>query len=405
MFTAQLAPVVYQDPWMATFAERKATLLSGEPRIAYYYTRPDTSTFRYRVFNMIEALRYAEPGASAAWLTTDDGARALEVLDEIDLLVVCRALYSPHVGALIARAKNLGKRVLYDIDDLVFDDRYTHLVMETLAQPVEEESLQAWFGWVARAGCTMGLCDGVITTNAYLAEKIRAFSGLPTYTVPNFLNRAQIELSSRILSAKLHSEWARDGYLDIGYFSGTPTHTRDFALIEPALAALLESNPAVRLRIVGFPPQTERLAPFAHRIETLPLQDFLNLQRVIGEVEINVVPLQDNEFANCKSELKYFEAAIVGTVTIATPTFAYREAIDDGRTGYLATTPQWADILRDRVAALDEARAVAERAAADALERYAPEAQTSALRAALLEESVYSARHWPQELSRVSGAA
>ena len=73
VFTARLAPVAYQDPWTATFAERKATLLSGDPRIAYYYARPDTSTFRYRAFNMIEALRYAEPDASAAWLTADDG--------------------------------------------------------------------------------------------------------------------------------------------------------------------------------------------------------------------------------------------------------------------------------------------------------------------------------------------
>ena len=387
MFTAQLAPVAYQDPWSATFAERKATLLSGDPRIAYYYARPDTSTFRYRTFNMIEALRHAEPDASASWLTADDGSRAMEVLDDIDLLVVCRALYTPHVGALIARAKSLGKRVLFDVDDLVFDDRYTHLVMETLAQPVEEHSLQFWFGYIARSGCTMRLCDGVITTNAFLAEKIRDFSGLPTWTVPNFLNRAQIDLSSRIRAAKQRSEWARDGQIDIGYFSGTPTHERDFALIEPALVTLLESNPAVRLRIVGFPPQSELLAPFAHRIVTLPLQDFLNLQRVIGDVEISVVPLQDNEFGNCKSELKYFEAAIVGTITIATPTFTYRGVIDDGCNGYLATAQQWDDVLRERVAAVDGVRTVAERAAADALERYAPEAQASALRAALLEES------------------
>ena len=45
------------------------------------------------------------------------------------------------------------------------------------------------------------------------------------------------------------------------------------------------------------------------------------------------------------------------------------------------------DVLRERVAAVDGVRAVAERAAADALGRYAPEAQASALRAALLEES------------------
>ncbi len=386
MFTARLDPVPYQDPWSASFAQRKARLLSGDPRIAYYYAHPDTSTFRYRAFNMVEALRYARPDASAAWLTADDGARAIEVLDEIDLLVICRALYTPHVGAVIARAKSLGKRVLYDIDDLVFDARYAHLVMETLAQKVEEQSLQYWFGSFARAGTIMHLCDGVITTNAFLADKIRDFSGLPTWTVPNFLNQAQIELSSRIRAAKQRSGWERDGQTDIGYFSGTPTHKRDFALIEPALVTVFESNPDVRLRIVGFPPQSELLAPFAHRIETLPLQDFLNLQRVIGEVEINVVPLQDNEFANCKSELKYFEAAIVGTATIATPTFTYRGAIDDGWNGYLATAQQWGEVLRERVAQVDEVHAVAERAAADALERYAPEAQVSALRAALFEE-------------------
>ena len=360
MFTARLAPVAYQDPWTATFAERKATLLSGDPRIAYYYAHPDTSTFRYRAFNMIEALRDAEPDASAAWLTTDDGARALEVLDEIDLLVVCRALYTPHVGAMIARAKSLGKRVLYDIDDLMFDDRYTHLVMETLAQPVEEESLQAWFQMIARAGCTMRLCDGVITTNAFLAEKVRDFSGLPTWIVPNFLNQAQIDLSSR--NPRCEAAF--------GMGARRPDRHRVFQRNTDTRAGLRADRararqpprvePSVRLRIVGFPPQSELLAPFTHRIETLPLQDFLNLQRVIGDVEINVVPLQDNEFANCKSELKYFEAAIVGTVTIATPTFTYRGAIDDGRNGYLATAQQWNDILRERVAAVDGVPTVAE---------------------------------------------
>ena len=59
------------------------------------------------------------------------------------------------------------------------------------------------------------------------------------------------------------------------------------------------------------------------RIEVCPLQDFVNLQRLIGEVEINIVPLQDNAFTNCKSELKYFEAAIVETVTVATPTYTF----------------------------------------------------------------------------------
>ena len=50
------------------------------------------------------------------------------------------------------------------------------------------------------------------------------------------------------------------------------------------------------------------------------------------------------------SRTEYFEAAIVGTLTIATPTFAYRGAIDDGRNGYLASAQQWADVLREQEA-------------------------------------------------------
>ena len=62
----------------------------------------------------------------------------------------------------------------------------------------------------------------------------------------------------------------------------------------------------------------------------------MNLQRLIAEVEINISPLQNNLFTNCKSELKYFEAAIAGTITVATPTYAFSRAIVDGENGFLA---------------------------------------------------------------------
>ena len=383
MFRASTPPVVYHDPWARTFADRRSQLLRGSPRIAYYYAQPDTSTFRYRAFNMIEALEYADPSASASWFTAADGLRALELLDKIDTLVVCRALYAPHVASVIARAKALGKRVLFDVDDLIFDARYTHLIMETLDQAVDESALQEWFGRIARCGATLRLCDGVITTNEFLAERVRRFSGLQSWVIPNFLNRAQIELSARIRIAKSEGRWARDGHFHIGYFSGTPTHNRDFSIIEPALADLLEETRRIRLRVVGFPPQSGRLAPHAGQVETIPLQDFLNLQRLIGEMEINVAPLQNNEFTNCKSELKYFEAAAVGTVTIASPSFAMRAAITHGKTGFLARAHEWHEVLQAAIASPDLPR-IAEAAARDALERYAPEAQAGAVRAALL---------------------
>ena len=109
-------------------------LRSGSPRIAYYYAQPDTSTFRYRVFNMIEALRIVEPEASAAWFTAADGAERAEAIAQADLVVICRALYTRHVAAVVTRARAAGLRVLFDVDDFVFDTRYTHLIIETLDQ-------------------------------------------------------------------------------------------------------------------------------------------------------------------------------------------------------------------------------------------------------------------------------
>ena len=381
MLLREIPRVPYTDPWNVPFEARRQALLSGSPRIAYYYTLPDTSTFRYRAFNMIEALGHAEPTASASWLTADDGAAALELVADIDVLVVCRALYAPHVAALIARAKALGKRVLFDVDDLIFDDRYTHLIMETLDQLVDDTGVQFWFGRVSRCGATLRLCEGAITTNELLAERIREFADVPTWVIPNFLNRAQIELSAEVREERRAG--APAGTIRLGYFSGTPTHNLDFAIVEPALDLLLTANRRLELLVVGFPPQSARLATHGDRVQTLPLQDFLNLQLAIGTVEINLVPLQDNPFTNCKSELKYFEAAIVGTVTVATPSYTFSRAIRHGENGFVARAHEWHHVLLETMESVDDLPRIADVAAADALARYSPAAQAAALQAAL----------------------
>ena len=137
------------------------------------------------------------------------------------------------------------------------------------------------------------------------------------------------------------------------------------------------------LRVVGFLDLSPSLEAYRDRLELLPLQDFLNLQRLIGEVELNIVPLQDNEFTNCKSELKYFEAAVVGTVTVASPVYTLRHAIRHGENGFLATAQDWYSTLREASDGLDGLEPIADAALDDALERYAPAAQASSLRRVL----------------------
>jgi glycosyltransferase involved in cell wall biosynthesis len=379
------------DPWMAeSFAGRIAALRRGRTRVAYYYDLPDSSTFRYRVYNMIQALRSRDGGISASWFCRADSGRFDQIVDCCDVLVICRARYTDRVSSMIERAKSLGRMVIFDIDDLVFDTQYLHLVMATLDQDTESEAhLDHWFGYIARVSAALHLCDRVIATNEYLAARIRASTGKDVRVVPNFLNREQLEYSLQLHAAKGASRFASNEHIHLGYFSGSPSHDKDFELISDALAALLDDNPRLRVRIVGYLNVKGPMVRHKERIERFGMHDFLNLQRLIGSTEINLVPLQDNAFTNCKSELKFFEAGIVGTITVASPVYAYRQAMIDGLNGFLAGPCEWEEKLRSSINALNNGRSayaeMAERAFERSLSRFSWDSQFPVITRALLD--------------------
>jgi hypothetical protein len=184
--------------------------------------------------------------------------------------------------------------------------------MRTLAQDLGRDGpWNYWYSYTGRIGSTLRRCDAAIATNEFLAGEIRSFAKIPTRVVSNFL------------------------------------------CSEPTLLNLLERNPNVVLRLVGYIKPIGGLEKFASRIEVHRFRDFVNLQALIGSTEINLVPLQDNIFTNCKSELKFFEAAVVGTITVASPVFAYRNAMQDGLSGFLAGEHNWQSKIDDAISSLN----------------------------------------------------
>jgi glycosyltransferase involved in cell wall biosynthesis len=358
MFQAAVRPpIAFEGFANARFDERLHALTSRRQRIAYYYEWPDTCTFRYRVVNMIQALNaWREGGISASWFSRADLSEMHRFIDHADALVICRALYTPALERMVIRAKARHIPVIFDCDDLVFDPRYVPLLLKSLdLDPNDEKILQDWHAWTARHGAVMRLCERTIATNQILAGKMESSAGhIRSQVIPNFLHDVQQAVSTELYEAKHNAGFRSDGTITIGYFSGTATHNRDFAVAAPALARLMDEDPRIRLRVVGFLELKGGLEEYGSRVEFYALQDPMNLQRLIAEVEINIAPLQNNLFTNCKSELKYFEAAIAGTITIATPTGPFARAIEDGENGFLATAIEWDDKLRAACAVVDK---------------------------------------------------
>lgn len=347
-----LPAVSYSDPWVLPLQTRMSMLCRRSRRVAYFYEEPNNSTFRYRAYNMAQVLneQAASEGISASFFFNADQAHFDDIAQLADVLVICRSRYDALVSDLVRKFKSRGKRVLFDVDDLVFDTRYTHLVVTTLGLDTSNERVwNDWFAMMGRLGATLDLCDGAITTNELLASKLVDRSGLPTSVIPNFLNREQMEVSDRVFDKRQRENFGGDGKIYLGYFSGSPSHRLDFAIVEEALAEVLRADERLHLVVVGYVDTSRALSGLDARITRVPFQDYVNLQRYIGGVHFNLMPLQHNAFTNCKSELKFFDAAVVGTVSVASPSFTYERSIEHGRTGYLAKATEWTRVLREAI--------------------------------------------------------
>lgn len=383
-------PVAFRTPWEnETLSMRLAELLSGQgQRVAYVYDTPDTSTFRYRVFNVVEALRATpDSGLRVSWFSGAEIPAVRKVVSQLTTLVLARVRMSQAVSNLITAARECGVRVLLECDDLVFDIRYAQVVSVNNDQRFDLEShLDGWYAYVGRMQAVAQLCDGGIVTNSFLAEKLARMCGGPVSVIPNFLNKRQQEVSERLLAAKAARGFRGDGRVSIGYFSGSPTHNKDFRAALDALIQLMDEDDGVDVRIVGFMEGHNDLARFGERIDTIPLQDWVNLQVKIAEVDISIAPLQLNDFTHCKSELKFFEAAVVGSYSIASRSHTFERAIETPEQGLVIENGSWYEALKAAVARVRAAETYAPAALRTAeviAARYGWDRNTDAILAAL----------------------
>ena len=330
-------------------------LSHGKHRVAYFYETANDSSFRYRAYNMVQTLNETDGLVSAGYFFSDDLDRLNEISEFSDFLVVCRSGYNSKINQLINRFKLLGKKVFFDVDDFVFDTRCAHLIINTLDLDVNDSKIwDYWFAYLGRMGETLRMCDAAITTNTYLASKISAFTGgCPVTVIPNFINREQLNISNSIYEHKLLNNFAIKDKITFGYFSGTPSHNNDFAIIEPVFENLLSQDLRTELVIAGYIKSDVLLNKFKERVRHIPFQDYLNLQRFVGGVEFNLIPLQINEFTQCKSELKFFESAILGTLSIASPTFLHSTVIKHGVNGYISKSHEWDLVIQHAIKNVD----------------------------------------------------
>ena len=336
-------------------------------QILYIVEDEKSAQFRYRCKNVSEAVE-GDKNWKVVWLLRSKIDSLESELERSELIVVERQTDKDGaVGKIIRRAHELGKKVLLDLDDLIFDYRDLPILMKS----TNSRNIFYWVGYFWGVRRIARKVDGFICTNEFLAGKLKRSFGKSVKVIPNSLNKEQIEASEQAVKTKLVRKNVDDEFV-IGYFSGSPTHARDFALAEPELIGFLREHENAKLMVVGYMKFSGQMRELidAGRVEVTGVVDYLTLQKKMAGVDVNIAPLVINDFTNCKSELKFFEAAVVETTTIASPNYSFKKAITDGENGFLAKPGEWFEKLEYLYEHLEENRKVALKAKKYALKHY-----------------------------------
>lgn len=375
---AAQAESVYRGITMDENREEERAL----PPSVLFLTGIDGAPYRYRVEHLVEQLGLLGVSTTSRHYAHED---ALQLAAEHEVVIFYRVPWGEYVEKVLARVRAAGALPVFSVDDLIFDVDVPAPALKIL--PPEEA--RAWLDGIRRYRKTLDACDAFLGTTTSLARAAEQ-TGKPVFSHPNTLSFQLIELSEK---ARREAQLERNTpYVRLAYFSGTRTHDRDFAAIAPALAEVMEARQNVQLVCAGHLTVPPELARFARRIERVPFVSWQKLPSVLATVDVNLAPLEaDVLFCEAKSELKYFEAAIAGVVTIATPTEPFRRAITHGANGLLASTQaEWRAAMLSLVDDADLRGRLSRAALQHAYENYSPHVAAKQLKRTLA--SIYALR-------------
>ncbi|GAB0117356.1 glycosyltransferase [Acidisoma sp. 7E03] len=261
----------------------------------------------------------------------------LRRLSTFDAVIFYRVTATPDIVQAIDATRAAGKPSFYEIDDLMFDAKRFPDSFESYGGQITRSLYATLVIAPAQLRAAMALCDFAVASTPALARQMATVLGKERV----FLHRNALHEPHEAL-LRAAPPPASGGRVKIFYGSGTKAHNEDFdAFAAPALLRVLQEQPQVDLVIVGYLTLPPSFAPFRSRITRIdPIWDIALYWQVMATADIAIAVLKPGLIADCKSEIKWLEAALLAIPSVVTATETYREVVEAGRTGLLATTPE-----------------------------------------------------------------
>ena len=314
-------------------------LSSNAGPLLYISFAPGSVGHIYRVVNHAEA--FSNLGFEVLIATPDQVKLILDSGQSFCALILFRPYNNLLFSSLRACADRQRIPLYLDIDDLTFDVNCFQPGEWSFWSSLSLVDQEFWRNRVQSQFQALQASDGAILSTSPLAQRVRSMHR-PAWVWENgFGVDSWRSFQVARSCGPFYRRLTDDDPITIGYASGTPTHSADFAIAAVALGALMRRNFRLRLCVIGcldlsFYPVLRGLEA---QITLRPLVPYDQLANEYARFDINLAPLEEHSsFCQGKSALKFFEAAAVGVPTVATPTQPFRELIRHRWNGCLAST-------------------------------------------------------------------
>lgn len=300
---------------------------------------------KYRVLQKVELLE--KMGYQCEISEYRDIPRVFNKMQLATLVLFYRVPEGDLFKLYLEEAKRLKIRTAYDIDDPIFaPDVYAENKNLDMLSKMEKKALLESSKEYLDA---MEQCDFISVSTKGMSDLVKSFFDKPVILWRNVLDGETLSIVAEQKRQSIDSVNINDNII-ISYMSGSRAHDADFTTIEKVLRDIMSDYPNVQLLIGGYAAISNELQPYTHRIKQFPFSGYAGYFKHLALADICVIPLLQDRFNDCKSAIRYLEAAVLGIPTVASNIGDFRNLIISGENGFLAdSSEEWDKVLRELV--------------------------------------------------------
>lgn len=256
-----------------------------------------------------------------------------EYLLEYDIIVVQR-ICDWNSYYILERLKKIGKKIVYDIDDNLFELPEFHPSARHYNNDARES-----------ASAIMNLADSIIVTTERLKKAFCRFVGEhlenKIFIIPNSINISDYNTTYKIYDKCFRILWC-----------GGASHEHDLLMCANQLGDFLSKHSDAKFTIIGYMPKfvINNFEFWKDKIEYIEFRDtdtyFSMLNRL--QADVAICPLIANGFNECKSVIKWVEYSMASLLVFASNVAPYSDVLVNGLDSVLVGENEWCELLEEK---------------------------------------------------------